>query len=147
MAKDLTSSRIDRQNILNNESAIEEIQSQTRIQGILFEGKICFTKAMVATFFEIDTRTVERYVAEYQTEISDNGYELLKGKYLKDFLKSIQEQDVPDINVGNISNKTPQIAIFDFKSFLNLVMLLVESEPAKSLHQVMLDMGNSKYAI
>ncbi|MCM1123728.1 MAG: DNA-binding protein, partial [Eubacterium sp.] len=139
MAKDLTTSRIDRQNILNNELAMEEIQSQTRIQGILFEGKICFTKAMAATFFEIDTRTVERYVAEYQTEISDNGYELLKGKRLKDFLKCVQEQDVPDINVGNISNKTPQIAIFDFKSFLNLAMLLVESEPAKSLRQVMLD--------
>ena len=30
---------------------------------------------------------------------------------------------VPDINVGNISNRTPQIAIFDFKAFLNIAML------------------------
>ena len=47
--------------------------------------------------------------------------------------------DVPDINVGNISKRTPQLAIFDFRSFLDLAMLLVESQPAKSLRQIMLD--------
>lgn len=46
---------------------------------------------------------------------------------------------VPDINVGNISNRTPQIAIFDFKAFLNMAMLLSESENAKALRQIMLD--------
>lgn len=49
-------------------------------------------------------------------------------------------QDVPDINVGNISNRTPQIAIFGFKAFLNMAMLLAESENAKVLRQIMLDM-------
>ena len=39
-------------------------------------------------------------------------------------------QDVPDINVGNISNRTPQLAIFDFRAFLNISMLLTESENA-----------------
>ena len=48
-------------------------------------------------------------------------------------------QDVPDINVGNISNITPHIAIFDFKAFLNMAMLLAESENAKVLRQIMLD--------
>ena len=48
--------------------------------------------------------------------------------------------DVTDINVGNISNRTPQIAIFDFKVFLNMAMLLAESENAKVLRQIMLDM-------
>lgn len=48
-------------------------------------------------------------------------------------------QDVPDINVGNISNRTPQIAIFDFKAFLNMAMLLAESENAKVLRQIMLE--------
>lgn len=42
MAKDLTTSKLDRQNILNNDLAITEIQKQTRIQGILFENKICY---------------------------------------------------------------------------------------------------------
>lgn len=45
MNKDLTTSKIDRQNILNNELAITEIQKQTNIKGILFEDKLCFTRA------------------------------------------------------------------------------------------------------
>lgn len=54
MSKDLTSSKIDRQSILNNELAIAEIQKQTRIQGIFFEDKLCFTKSTVATHFKVE---------------------------------------------------------------------------------------------
>lgn len=85
MDKDLTTSQIDRQNILNNDLAVNEIQLQTGMQGILFDGKLCFTKAMVATYFEIEQRTIERYVSDYQEEISSNGYEIIKGKRLKAF--------------------------------------------------------------
>lgn len=139
MAKDLTTSKIDRQNILNNELAVNEIQKQTGIQGILYEGRLRFTKSMVATYFDVEVRTIERYVSDNSSEIMSNGYEILKGKKLKDFMNCVLEQDVPDINVGNISNRTPQIAIFDFKAFLNVAMLLAESENAKVLRQIMLD--------
>jgi len=139
MDKDLTASQIDRQNILNNNMALEEIQNQTKIQGVIFEDKICFSKAMVATYFEVETRTLERYVSEYQDEISSNGYEILKGKRLKSFLDCVDKQGVPDINVGKISNRTPQLAVFDFRAFLNMAMLLVESSVARSFRQVVLD--------
>ena len=75
MSRDLTSSQIDRQNILNNERAISEIQKQTQFQGIVFEEKLYFTKTMVATYFDVEIRTVERYVNEYQLEFENNGYE------------------------------------------------------------------------
>ena len=35
MKKDLTNSRLDRQNILNNEMAIEEIQNKSGVEGIV----------------------------------------------------------------------------------------------------------------
>jgi len=139
MTKDLTTSKIDRQNILNNEFAVNEIQQQIGIQGVLYEGKLRLTKSMVATYFDVDLRTVERYVSDNTDEIVVNGYEILKGKKLKEFLNCVFEQDVPDINVGNISNRTSQIAIFDFKAFLNMAMLLAESENARVLRQIMLD--------
>ncbi|MBD9029171.1 MAG: DNA-binding protein [Butyrivibrio crossotus] len=139
MSKNLTTSKLDRQNILNNEKALDEIQKQTGIQGVIFENKVYFTKMMVATYFEVDVRTIERYVSENVDELSSNGYEIIKGKRLKNFIDEIEKMDVPDINVGNISNRTPQLAIFDFRSFLDLAMLLVESQPAKSLRQIMLD--------
>lgn len=139
MSRDLTSSQIDRQNILNNEVAISEIQKQTQFQGIVFENKLYFTKTMVATYFDVEIRTVERYVNEYQLEFGNNGYEILKGKRLKEFLHCIDAQDAPDINVGSISNKTSQLAVFDFRAFLNVSMVMVESPAARILRQIMLD--------
>ena len=139
MAKDLTSSRIDRQNILNNDLAIQEVQYTSNIKGIVFEGKVCLTKNMVATFFCVEPRTIERYVSDHADELMRNGYEILRGQRLKTFIQCVNEQDVPDINVGNISNRTPQLAIFDFRAFLNIAMLLTESENARILRQLILD--------
>ena len=93
MARDLTTSQVDRQNILNNENAVAEIQNQTGLQGIMFEGRLRFTKAMFASFFEVEVRTIERYVSENIEEISANGYEVIKGKRLKDFLNCVLDQD------------------------------------------------------
>ena len=83
MSKDLTTSQIDRQNILNNDLAVNEIRNQTGIQGIIFDGRLRFTKSMVATYFNVDVRTIERYVSDNSDEITANGYEILKGKNLK----------------------------------------------------------------
>lgn len=136
MARDLTNSNVDRQNILNNEIALNEIQKTASIKGILFEGKVTFTKEMVAEFYGIDIRTVERYTTKFSDELLNNGYEILKGKRLKNYIEEIERQKVPDINVGKNS---PQLAIYDFRAFLNIGMLLVESENARVLRQMILD--------
>ena len=60
----------------------------------------------------------------------------VEGARLKAFIKCIAEQDVPDINVGNISSRTSQIALCDFRAFLNGAMRLVESKNAKVLRQI-----------
>jgi hypothetical protein len=58
---------------------------------------------------------------------------------LKKFIEISTCLDVPDMNVGNISNRTPQLAICDFKSLLNIGMILVESENTSLLRQGMLN--------
>lgn len=136
MARDLTSSGIDRQNILNNEIALSEIQKTANIKGIIFENKITFTKEMVAEFYGVDIRTVERYIAKFSEELKSNGYEILKGKRLKLFLEVLKNDFGPDIDVGT---KITVLGIFDFRCFLNIGMLLVESENARVLRQMMLD--------
>jgi len=40
MPEDLTNSKVDRQNILNNPYAVVEIQKATQIKGIDFEGAV-----------------------------------------------------------------------------------------------------------
>ena len=121
MAKDLTTCQVDRQNILNNELAITELQKQTGIQGVVFEERLRFTKAMVATYFDVDERTIERYVSDNTDEITSNGYEIIKGARLKAFIKCIAEQDVPDINVGNILFSYTFYKCFQPSSFDNLI--------------------------
>ena len=70
---------------MNNNYAIEEIQNAVRIEGIVFENQLCFLKSQIASFFEIDERTVERYLENHGKELKVNGYEVLTGKSLKDF--------------------------------------------------------------
>ncbi len=136
MNKELGNSRIDRQNILNNDLAINEIQNKTNVKAIIYDGNLCFTKAMAADFFEIDLRTIERYIANYSDELKSNGYQILKGKQLKDFANAYADCFGADINVGT---KTTVLGIFNFKAFLNIAMLLSESEKAKILRQFILD--------
>ncbi|MEG1049383.1 MAG: DNA-binding protein [Oscillospiraceae bacterium] len=138
LPKDLTNSQLDRQNILNNDIAIEEIRKASKIECVLFEGKLYFTKYMLAEFFAVDVRTIERCMRDNADELLHNGYELIKGRRLKAFIQLINA-DAPDIDVGSISIKTSQLAIFDFKAFLNIAMLLTESENARVLRQLMLD--------
>ena len=138
MAKDLTNSKIDRQNILNNNFAMNEIEKACDLKGILFEDKIAFTKEQIASFYEIDIRTVERYLEDNKEEFSENGYEVLKGTRLKRFIEIFNNQGT-DINVGTISKATTVLGVFDFRAFLNMGMLLVESEKAKIIRQNILD--------
>ncbi len=136
MNKDLTNSSVDRKNILNNSFALEEIEKAANIKGILFEKKIVFTKEMVANFYDVDIRTIERYTSSFSDELKDNGYEIIKGKRLREFIKVAMSSFGTDINVGT---KTTIIGIYDFRAFLNIGMLLVESENARVLRQTILD--------
>ena len=90
MAKDLTVSRIDRQNILNNDLAIQEIQSKSGIEGILWDDKLYVTREDVANYFDVDIRTISRYIEQNNEELTQNGYEVLKGKRLKSFFDSLE---------------------------------------------------------
>ena len=136
MSKDLTTSQIDRQNILNNDVALQEIQKAVNIKCIVWNGRLYLTKDMVATFFDVAVRTIERYISKYGEELERNGYTVLKGKTLQEFLRVYVNNFATDINVGH---KIRALSIFDFRAFLNMAMLLVESETASELRRIILD--------
>ncbi|MDL1978962.1 MAG: DNA-binding protein [Deltaproteobacteria bacterium] len=136
MSKKLTNSTIERQNVLNNPFAVTEIQKAIHIRSVMFEGAVRLVKEQIAAFFEVDVRTIERYLEKYGDELGKNGYEVLRGNRLKSFKLTAKEQFVADIGVGI---KTQQLGIFDFRAFLNIAMLLTESERARVLRQTILD--------
>lgn len=136
MAKDLTSSGVARQNILNNNYALQEIQKAVGIRGVLFGGEYKFIKKQIAAFFEVGERTISRCLQNNGDELSKNGYALIDGNNLNMFKLAISEQGVQDINV---LNKIHQLGIFNFKAFLNIAMLLSKSDKARQMRSIMLD--------
>jgi hypothetical protein len=173
MSKDLTNSLIDRKNILNNNTAIQEVYKQVGFYGIKFEGKYRFTKQQLANYFEVDIRTIDRLLENHKEELENTGYELFTGLKLKKFKDEISQflvkaksgGDVHDISVVNIVqlfenevdslSKTPSLGVFTYKTFLNVGMLLTGSEIAQKLRSAILDIvidvlnkklgGNTKF--
>lgn len=166
MAKDLTSSNVHRRNILNNKYALQEIEKEVAFPGILFEGSLRYTKRQIAQFYDIDERTIERYLEQHEDEFRENGYEVLRGKKLNDFKQAYEQyisdladdkdtNDGSDTNVGTIVDadatdtdvanidesikKTSVLGVFSFRAFLNIGMLLTESDRAKQLRALILD--------
>ena len=132
MAKDLTTSAIERQNILNNMVAMPRIQEDLGVKALEFEGRYVLTKQMVAEYYGVDERTIERFLAANEEELTHNGYFLCKGKSLKEF----KLRFASDIDVAT---KTTVLGLFDFRSFLNIGMLLTVSEKAKYVRTRILD--------
>jgi hypothetical protein len=130
--KDLTQSNIERQNILNNRFAVEYAANQLGVEGMLFGGEYIFTKQMIADFYGVDERTIERCVEQNVEELKHNGYVLSKGKRLK-------ELKLQFAHVINVGSKTTQLALFNFRAFLNIGMLLTESDKAKQVRSLILD--------
>lgn len=129
---DLTISNIERQNVLNNHYAIEHIKDSLGIVGMEFEGEYRFTKKMVADYYEVDVSTIDRYLTTYSDELKHNGYVLCRGKHLKDFKLQFA-------HLINEASKTTQLGLFNFRAFLNVGMLLTESEKAKQVRSLILD--------
>ena len=111
--KDLTTSALDRQNILNNSVALPKIKDGLGVSALEFDGQFVLTKQMVADFYEVDVRTIERQLVANEEELVTNGYRVLTGNSLKEFKLRHQA----DIDVGQ---KTKALGIFDFRSFLNI---------------------------
>jgi hypothetical protein len=81
--KDLTTSSVARQNVLNNRYALSQLEEHLALGGLSFEGETLFTKAQTADILDVDERTIDRYLSSHGDELKANGYRVLKGNSLK----------------------------------------------------------------
>ncbi|CAE6781191.1 DNA-binding protein [Paraburkholderia domus] len=130
---DQTPAQYQRQNILNNRYALQAAEQHLELGGIAYQGEMVFTKQQVTALFDVSDATVERYIASYGEELKANGYELLKGRKLKEF------KDLSDVTLTSEGNRAPVLGVFSFRAVLNLAMLLTESERAKAIRSRLLD--------
>ena len=136
MSNDLTNSGIARQNILNNPYALQEIQTAVGLRGVLFENEFRFTKKQLAEFFEVSERTINKCLAKNEAELAKNGYVVAEGKRLKDFKLVIKQQFDPELD---FMIKTTRLGLFNFRTLLNVGMLLTDSLKARELRSTILD--------
>lgn len=98
MSKDLTTSAVARSNVLNNRYALGKLEEHLALGGLRIEGEVVFFKTHVAELLDIDERTIDRYLASHETELKQNGYQVLKGKSLKNMkLASVSDIIVVDM--------------------------------------------------
>lgn len=152
MNKDLTTSKIARQNILNNNYALQEAKDAIGLKGVLFEGEFKFTKQQVAQFLGVSTRAISNCIVTNEEELRKNGYEDLTGKRLKLYKLTAEVQFGKEVN---FPTKTTRLTVMNFRTFLNISMLLTKSDVAKQVRSVILDIvidtinkrtgGNTKY--
>lgn len=133
MAKDLTESIHERQNILNNRYALQQAEEHLDLGGIFYQDEMVFTKQQVMSLFEISDATIERYISNHGDELKNNGYQILRGQKLRDF------KDLTHGTLISEGTKTSVLGIFTFRAVLNLGMLLTESEQARLLRSRVLD--------
>lgn len=133
MKRELTSSVIDRKNVLNNSFVVRELQDQLGIKGVIFDGEYRFTTQDVAEFYEVSVRTVRRYLSQFSDELRESGYIDLENEAL-DLWK---EQFGSDMDV---TTKLTRLGLFNFRALLNIGFLLRESEKARELRGLVLNM-------
>lgn len=135
--KDLTNSARERKNILNNNVAIPEIYKELDFFGVLFEKKYRYTKQQLAEFYEVDIRTIERVLENNESEVITHGYEVLTGERLRSFKIEVNKFINPIYK--DEFNKAPSLGVFTFKALLNVGMLLADSERARQVRSLVLD--------
>lgn len=136
MNKKFIESAIVRQNVLNNTFAINALQQTLSLNGVIFENKLTFIKKQVAEFFEVTERTIDYCLEKNETEITKNGYEVLRGKRLVDYKLAFLRHFGDEMD---FVTKTTVLGVFDFRAFLNIAMLLTDSEKARTLRSAILD--------
>ena len=137
---------INRQNILNNDIAINSLKEKYGFK------KDYFTNQEVANFFDVTLRTIERTIADNRDELKHNGFTTLRGQKLNNFINQDYDNFATDINVGR---KITNLSVSTVRTVLNFAMLLKTSEKAREMRSTILDIvvsvlqektkGNVKY--
>ena len=100
-------------------------------EAVFFNDRLLLTKEMVSNYFQVDIRTIERYISANIEELKENGYQVLRGKELREFIKCYNGGFGTDINVGT---KTTVLVYLTLEHFL--IWLCSYRKVKKPVHYV-----------
>ncbi|MEY9943746.1 hypothetical protein [Kitasatospora sp. GAS1066B] len=121
----LLESRTLRASMAERTDALEKVKAL-----LLLPDGIYVTARMMADYFEVGERAINAVVHRHRVELSSNGYTVLKGAELQEFLScNLQLRKFPGTGLG----------LFPRRAVLNVAMLLRDSEVARAVRRHLLD--------
>ncbi len=110
MSQELATSLTARENILQNEQTLQELENVLPLNS-----DAPFSKEDMAQTLAIEASIIDAYVTRYGNELCSSGYQPLGGNVLEE--------------------------TFSFRAFINLAMLVVESEQARKIRNQIFDVA------
>ncbi|MFD5316532.1 restriction endonuclease [Streptomyces sp. NPDC127098] len=121
---DLLDSRQLRSRVIDRVDALDKVKTLRTLPDGLH-----VTTRMVAAYYEVDTKIVEKVVERHRAELEANGMRVLRGAELREFL------------TDRMSVRTPGrgITLYPRRAVLNVGMLLRDSVIARQVRSYLLD--------
>ncbi|WP_055589490.1 hypothetical protein [Peterkaempfera griseoplana] len=110
-------------------------QALNRVKALqLLPDGLHLTTRLVADYFEVGEEAVKSIVKRHREELAGNGYVLLQGPELHEYLRS---------NLDPSSVPGRGLALFPRRAVLNVAMLLRDSEVARQVRTHLLDLADA----
>ena len=139
MAKDLTNSRESRQRLLNDVEVIRAFKDYINLNGFIYGETEWFSKEFASSFYQVSLKTIERILKSSEDQTLNNGYVVYTGGSLKELKSAVDSshQEHPLF----ILPQARQMGLLTLPALLNIGMLLTESDRAKEIRSLLLNIA------
>ncbi|MDX2542987.1 restriction endonuclease [Streptomyces sp. WI04-05B] len=118
------------------DSALERTDVLDKVKALsLLPDGMHVTTAMVAAYFEVAERAVNRMAQRHREELTANGLRILRGEELTQF-----KGDTLSLYSGSCPQPRSSLAVWSRRAVLNAAMLLRDSDIARQIRTYLLDM-------
>jgi hypothetical protein len=124
----LTESRTMRAQAIGRVDVLDKVKALA-----LLPDGIHATTEIVASYYEVDPKTVDSLVSRNRAELSENGMDTLRGAELRQY-----KQDA-DLRGEGLPSNINSLRLFTRRTILNVGMLLTGSEVAQQVRTYLLD--------
>lgn len=125
----LTESRAMRAQTANRVDVLDKVKALA-----LLPDGIHATTDIVADFYEVELKTIEKVVERNRAELRENGYRVLRGAEYRSFAADV---------LSVASPKARSVALFTRRAILNVGQLLTESDVARQVRTYLLNIEES----
>ena len=125
---------------LSQDKALETLDKAKALLMAVHQGNGFATTEQVAEYFELSVDAIESVIRRHREELISDGFKVVRGKDLKELLLA-----------GSVTKTEPEkitvLSVWAPRSMLRCGMLLRDSQVAKQVRNVLLDIAGSKESI